>query len=590
MKRKQKLRPKSNIKFQNHVLLTRSDFFPSETLSPAEYLIGIPKIILIQYAAKFLLHYDHQSNDETPEQFLEKYFANYSDRTYIEWIKIIQSKRTSYGTSVAIVYPISCYKFFEYALRQDGNIEPDFDKSFIERSNINILKCFLAINEEFRNKELSAFEGLQRDHPENASILISFLGSMMESDMTKFVPSISFITQLAKSRYLFAFLLGDKEARKLLSLYLSEIGLTSANDYFAKLAFLLQESQKRDPITGMAAFTLDEHQFPKLSRFVKHILATDVSDEPDFLSIRNNPIVELRPSTYHIVHDKFLFDKLYMGLFFGLNSTYKNKKLNFLNDFMGYFGESFFEQHLCYKILENTLSGNAIRLSGLDIKYKRQQTGNKRDGEPDYYIRNWDNIFLFEIKNNLIRSSIKYSFDFENIESHLKTRFIYDPKGKKDGIVKQISNNIDLILSGDLDYDDISQPARNWIYPVAILPEETYSSYGLNFLANTWFRDELDGRAGDNNDKYRKVKPLVIITIDTLLIANHLIKQKKGTMKQLLDGYINNHMKINNKNNQRISFSMYVYNFSRSSNIDYSLAQVEADVNFDVRLDDMASE
>ncbi|CAG5003131.1 hypothetical protein DYBT9275_03066 [Dyadobacter sp. CECT 9275] len=575
-----------NIVFHNSVFFLRSDIFPDESFKPEEYIKNIPRSILLRYAILFINNFNHHSHIESSEDFLDKYFSEYKDKSYLIWKKILRDKSIKFNTKIVIVYPLSNFKFFEIASKQSEFEYKLDDIEYIEKSNINVLKCYLSINEIFASKEAICRMSLEKWWPNDISLLTSFLGSLMESDITKFSPIFNYIAQYTKSKYLFSYLLSTPNTRELLKEYLMERGLNSVSDYLGKLVFIFDQTANRDKIVGLALFTIDPIKFPKLYKFVNMFLLTKITDDDDFLSIRNSPIIELEPNVFHLIHDKFLFDKLYIGIFFDLFKIYKERKMTMLNDFMGHFGEHFFERYLASKVLYDIILNKAIKLSGEDIKSARLKSELK--GEPDYYIRDWQNIYVFEVKNNLIKNSIKYSFNYEKVEPYLKTRFIYDEENKKDGVIRQIINNIDLIFSNKLDFDQINSCNSIKIYPIAIVPEESYSSYGFNYIVNQWFEQELESRSNGNRLRYRRVRPLVIITIDTIIILRYYIKMKRLKLKDLLDTYIGNYLTKQEYNKNRISFTMFVNNFIVGSGlppIDFKHSQDEIFPDFDFRFD-----
>lgn len=70
---------------------------------------------------------------------------------------------------------------------------------------------------------------------------------------------------------------------------------------------------------------------------------------------------------------------------------------------------------------------------GNELKYILQE------GEPDFYMRKGNKIFIFEFKDILLDSKTKHSGDYDTIEKELKEQFVLSTIDKHSGKIKKTS-------------------------------------------------------------------------------------------------------------------------------------------------------
>jgi len=134
-------------------------------------------------------------------------------------------------------------------------------------------------------------------------------------------------------------------------------------------------------------------------------------DDIDFIQFRIKPIYKLEERKYRILSPLFTCEKIFHGLYFQLNKINNklrnNNNIYISEDFRGFYCSKFTEEYLFYQIMDRTFPGKYFsQLSGKSIR----QGGVK--GEPDYYVRDQNVLFLFESKDVLINKNIKQSNDF----------------------------------------------------------------------------------------------------------------------------------------------------------------------------------
>lgn len=167
------------------------------------------------------------------------------------------------------------------------------------------------------------------------------------------------------------------------------------------------------------------------------------------------------------------------------------------------------------------------------------------DGAPDYYVRNGKRIFLFESKDILIKAKVKQSSNFKVINEELSIKLFQNEKGKPKAVL-QILNNIRKILSQTLEFDSGFNPKNVIIHPVLILHYRIFNTAGLNKWVNFWFQDELE-KLGHEGFDVSKVRPLIIIDIDTLVFNKDVFKERKLSLEKVLIDYQDNYINFSVK-------------------------------------------
>ena len=110
----------------------------------------------------------------------------------------------------------------------------------------------------------------------------------------------------------------------------------------------------------------------------------------DFISFRNQPLIRFEENTYWVIDKNFLANRLYRSLFFGIKEqNILIEKQYKLSNFFQFITTSFSEETLFYDVMEHILGNKSY------IHYSRAEMRRKGfSGEPDYYIRNGNDIFL----------------------------------------------------------------------------------------------------------------------------------------------------------------------------------------------------
>ena len=153
-------------------------------------------------------------------------------------------------------------------------------------------------------------------------------------------------------------------------------------------------------------------------------------------------------------------------------------------------------------------------------------------GGCDYYARSGNKVYLFESKDMLMRKDIKTSYDASLFMPFLYKRFVQEDGKKK--AVEQLLQNVQYVRSNRIE-PNRADGERMTIYPIIVTHHRVFDTPAMNYVVNCWFQQELQIGGIINKDR---IKPVVIINIDTLIIMKDLCRQKSIVWKDLLDKYI----------------------------------------------------
>ena len=179
-----------------------------------------------------------------------------------------------------------------------------------------------------------------------------------------------------------------------------------------------------------------------------------------------------------------------------------------------------------------------IKLSGKEIR-----ENFKQNGEPDYYVRKGNRIFIFESKDIMLNAEIKSSFDYDRIEAAL--RDILEESNGKPKAVKQIVSQIRNILTMKNTFDDKYSPDIVSIYPVLVILDRVFNTPGLNKIVNDWFQSHLSVLKNEGLS-VSNVKQLIIIDIDSLIYHLDLFHKRGIELGNIIDKYLKYINKLGN--------------------------------------------
>lgn len=84
---------------------------------------------------------------------------------------------------------------------------------------------------------------------------------------------------------------------------------------------------------------------------------------------------------------------------------------------------------------------------------------------------------------------------------------------------------------------DVQLPNNFIVTPILLVTDHSLSTIGVNHILNTWFEEEI-AKSIILSPIKKRIRKLVLINIDTLIVYSEYFKEKSGSFEELLDSYI----------------------------------------------------
>lgn len=242
-------------------------------------------------------------------------------------------------------------------------------------------------------------------------------------------------------------------------------------------------------------------------------------DNVDYRIFRARPLIKISDKKYIIYCFPILVERLYNSLFFDLKDSFKDA-FNFYNK--NFVEKVLFQpqvlQCLNEKITSKIYPSREMLLCGDKII--------EEDNQPDFYLRENDNLILFECKAIRINGELKDKSDIDELLSILKNKLYYSienidkSRGKKKNAervgVTQLVQQMKMIDADTFKWDN-KIPDEVAYYPVIILEDPRFVVPGLSYIINSWYKQliiqELPGQM---------CHPIVVMSIDMLMLYSHV--------------------------------------------------------------------
>ncbi|WP_462267670.1 hypothetical protein [Mucilaginibacter sp.] len=361
-----------------------------------------------------------------------------------------------------------------------------------------------------------------------------------------------YVLQFLKVYYFFKFCETNDDYGGYLNLFLESLSLPSYKSYLWKLISPYLNLQVSDEPTPIMHFEGDE-QF--LSFYSRMAINDKATIDRDYKSLRTFPLFRLSEHKFLFLDFRFFVDKLYNGFLFDFS---ERVGLSFPKLKKG-LGNHFSEPVLFYSIMHNCFEGYGnINLTGEQLKEKL------KEAEPDYYIRHRNDIFLFEFKDILVSSDVKYADGIDKVKDGLLDKLEKDTKGKRKGIT-QLLNSIKQIKTGvyaDREIDCSPADGAS-VFPIIVHTDISLEAYGVNYFLNQRMKElkQMDGVLTDG------IQNLTMIHLDNLLLLQDHFKSGKLELGDCLKSY-HKYISSGDPINDMISFDEFVkYYFVQNNKI-----------------------
>lgn len=271
--------------------------------------------------------------------------------------------------------------------------------------------------------------------------------------------------------------------------------------------------------------------------------------DSDYKIIREKPLLKLDYNIYCVLDLNFLIDKLYIGIIFSIyySTTLKDRKDIFKNfaDFLSHLGQHFAENQLLYRLVPNCFKNDeaTIRVAGnvYPVEYS------------DYYVRQGNNIFLFELKNYIINADIKDSYNYDKIRNAVNEKMLKSTDSNKSKGVSQLINTINKIHNGGFSFDNLSDniDSRLNIYPILVYTDEFFDITGMQELINQFFRKEIPGHV--KNAHY--IRGVILINLYDLIRVSYTVHKGQKSFMELMNIYYNIELELHKQS--RMNRTLY---------------------------------
>ena len=262
----------------------------------------------------------------------------------------------------------------------------------------------------------------------------------------------------------------------------------------------------------------------------------DVGDRNrDFTTFRARPLIQMETSKYMLYNIPLMIDRLYNSIYFDLmpyKLKYKDKS------YSQFFKEVFVEKHLFDHTMLNCIRDRCIDAcfpSKDDISRPEYVDDKEVVGQPDFYLREKLNIYIFECKAIKLNGDLKSNPNTDGIIEELSNklylkRWKIGKDGNKESLkiprdegVGQLVNHIKTIEEGVFAWDTIKD--ENLIYyPVLVLENSEIMQSPLSDIANEWYSKCLKEKG--IKSYHNKCRPLIVMTIKTLFLYDTYFQDK----------------------------------------------------------------
>lgn len=361
----------------------------------------------------------------------------------------------------------------------------------------------------------------------------------------------------------------DKKFKQYVEDFIKAKGYPNAIEYLGYIFNAIASATVNEPPTNIMMF--GESSGPWIN-FMNSMCANpkDFVEDDDLNALRSKPVYKIADNKFAILFSKFFVDKLFPGLLFDMASTLASIG-TFDDEVVAYrsikqqVGERFSEQYMLYRTLVNTLSRRMpVRICGQDLHKV------VKSGEPDYYARRNNRVFVFEFKDVRLDSQTISSCDYETIRQKLYNTFVFNEEGKPKG-VKQLAHVIEKKLPEILSKIDTAVPnGKLKIYPVLVYTDGSFDIEGINYYLNGEFRKVI----GSVDDRFQ-VKDLVMVNLNLLMKLENYFRNGKIDLDKVVNEYLA--FKESKDILNTVPFNKFLFQYARGKGFDMKFTKTFKD-------------
>lgn len=502
--------------------------FADKSLSVFDYLRHIDRQNLIGVALRLIYSDDMFSDfkDYCAEFFCAENF-NFANECYRLLNEHIQKNNRDITSIIPRTYIITSQSTALELLRQTFAINiGDFIHNTPQVLQEQYLfKAILLINQSIGNWE-TPLEYTSNGETTNLCLAKSLLCTTLNNfGSSNFKAEYVAMLQIIKGYHFFKYCEQSK-IKEHLSVFLENNGAKSWYHYLYDairlILFPLQNKQGNFPRIELNS-QRDGEKFLRSHSF-KEDTIVPLETNQDYTYFKSHPLIELNDGTYLPISPIFCINHIYKSIYFefkAINESFLGTANHIKGQgLLSIFTTEFSEQTLFERYVRNAICRHrGIKKSDRDCK-NEETFGH----EPDFYLRDGNNIILFENKDIMIPDHIVCSKQYDQLEQEL------DKKLVKKGI-NQLIYNIKQFENKTFKWDS-NLPNKPKIYPVLVIDDSSLCAPGLNYILNEVFQQQLKC----NNIKL-KVYPLAIVELDTLIAFANYFQLPNVRFKKLLEQY-----------------------------------------------------
>lgn len=316
------------------------------------------------------------------------------------------------------------------------------------------------------------------------------------------------------------------EAKNIIDNYFQEKGFDSYRSYVSFWAILFLNyitSYTNDGILK-AGIKEDKQNRNLFAPLVANNIMPDT-----YLDLKSHPIYYYIGG-YYVLHWNYLLSQIFIATFKAIEQKLNECRLQNLKE-------------ECGKIIEHTLFKSVLVTAFCNL-WQCSAFDDEDKGNPDAIFKIGNNLFILELKDNLMGDNVMESFDYKCIENHVKRNFIESEKGKKKGI-KQLKDYIKDYAKNEYEALGFPYNKKLNIYPIIIYTDYKYRLNGLNHFLSIKFEEIAKFDVESVN---RRIRPLTVIGLDCLFKLQYKFRDKKIKLADVIDDY-HKHVKNREKKN-----------------------------------------
>lgn len=347
--------------------------------------------------------------------------------------------------------------------------------------------------------------------------------------------------EIYKATVFFKYCEDIPEQAKYLNKYLNAFGFKSWQDYLAKLILVYFHLYKNVSTGDIKSSITIDSDHPVNTAMVRALESqkldlSNFTPDKDFKAIRAKPVLKTDTNSYILLSNDLFLNKFFQviqfdfGNFIAQNGGEAHgRKIKSFLDYKSVYSSFFSEETLLYNLLEY-ITGNKKKYKSFTGTQIKSIIGESKT-EPDYYIRDGNNIFIFEAKDAIFSTNAKLSYNIDIINNEVVKKMVKNEKGKQKGVT-QLSLVIEAITRNEYITVDKGIPSSYNIYPILLVTDAAFTAFGINYNLDK----ELKGLT-TKIPKTARIQPLSLIRIDTLIEFRELFKDETVPLKKAVSGY-----------------------------------------------------